>query len=76
MIETHSHGLEPRSKPKKKPLLIEDNVWIGAHVTILPNVNTIGENSIIGAGSIVTKDVKPFSIVAGNPAKHIKDIPR
>ena len=75
-IETHSHGLDPRSRPEKKPLFIDGNVWIGAHVTILPNVSTIGENSIIGAGSIVTKDVKPFSIIAGNPAKHIKDIPR
>jgi len=50
---------------------IQNNVWIGAHVVILPNV-TIGHSSIIGAGSIVTKDIPAYSIVAGNPAKIIK----
>jgi maltose O-acetyltransferase len=53
-------------------ILIEDDVWIGARAIILPSVKRIGRGSIIAAGSIVTKDVQPFSIVAGNPAKHIK----
>jgi acetyltransferase-like isoleucine patch superfamily enzyme len=58
-----------------KPIKICDNVWIGAHCIILPGV-TIGEGSVVGAGSIVTKDVLPHTIVAGNPAKLIekKDI--
>lgn len=47
---------------------IEDNVFVGANATILPNV-TIGQNSIIGAGSVVTKDVPRDSVVAGNPAR-------
>ena len=52
-------------------IIIGKNVWIGAHVSILPNV-TIGDSAIVGAGSVVTKDVPINSIVAGNPAKVIK----
>ena len=50
---------------------IQNNVWIGAHVVILPNV-MIGHSSVIGAGSIVNKDIPAFSVVAGNPARIIK----
>lgn len=53
------------------PIVIEDDVWIGARVTILGGV-TIGHGSIIGAGSVVTKSCEPYSIIAGNPAKLIK----
>lgn len=53
------------------PVIIEDNVWIGDKVTILPNVR-IGCNAIIGANSVVTKDVEPNSVVGGIPAKVIK----
>lgn len=49
---------------------IEDGVWIGAGAIILPGV-TIGKKSVVGAGSIVTKDVPPFTVVAGNPARPI-----
>ncbi len=49
-------------------VIIEDDVWIGANVVILPNV-TIGKCSIIGAGSLVTKNIEPFSIAYGTPAK-------
>ena len=74
VILTHSHGLDPRSNPKKIKKYIGKNVWIGQNSMILSNVRFIGENSIIGAGSIVTKDVLPNTIVAGNPAKLIKKI--
>ena len=47
---------------------IEDNVWIGAGVIIVPNV-IIGHSSVVGAGSVVTKDIPPFSVALGNPAK-------
>ncbi|MDD2268973.1 MAG: DapH/DapD/GlmU-related protein [Eubacteriales bacterium] len=50
-----------------KPIVIEDNVWITMNAIIMPGV-TIGENSIVAAGSVVTKDVPPNSLVAGNPA--------
>lgn len=72
VIETHHHGLNPRDKPQPLALKIEDNVWIGMKAIILHNVNTIGKNSIIGACSVVTKDVPDNVIVAGNPAKIIR----
>lgn len=73
-IYTHSHGYNPKSSPVKKSLKIGDNVWIGSNCLILENVSEIGNNSIIAAGSVVTKDVLPFSIVGGNPAKLITSL--
>tara|TARA_Y100000310_G_C20636500_1_gene791451 strand:+ start:358 stop:837 length:480 start_codon:yes stop_codon:yes gene_type:complete len=62
----------PSGDPEKwKPTLIKKGASIGSNATILPV--TIGENSIIGAGSVVTKDVPPNTTVAGNPAKIIKN---
>lgn len=52
---------------------IKDDVWIGAGAIILSGV-TIGECSVIGAGAVVTKDVEPYTVVAGVPARKIKDI--
>ena len=57
------------------PLTIEDNVYVGARTIIMPGVKRIGENSIISAGSVVNKPVPPNSIVAGNPAKVIYEMP-
>jgi acetyltransferase-like isoleucine patch superfamily enzyme len=57
-----------------EPVVIFDHVWIGANSVILKGV-TIGEGAIVGAGSVVTKDVPPYTIVAGNPAKIIRVIP-
>ena len=73
VIQTHDHGFDPRSKPIGKPLLIEENVWIGLNTSVLYNVNLISENSIIAAGSLVTKKVEPNSIYAGIPAKFLKN---
>ena len=55
------------------PVTIEDDVWIGANVVILPGV-TIGNHCVVAAGAVVTKDVPPHSLVAGVPAKVIKQI--
>ncbi|WP_292426066.1 acyltransferase [Methanoregula sp.] len=52
-------------------IIIEDNCWIGGHVTITRNV-TIGTGSVVGANSVVTKDIPPHSLAAGNPAKIIR----
>ena len=71
------HAFEPISRKNwgttVKKVFIGNNVWMGAHSVILPGVK-IGDNAIIGAGSVVTKDVMPNTIVAGNPAKVIKFI--
>ena len=55
------------------PVVIEDDVWCGANVTILKGV-TIGENSVVGAGSVVTKSIPDNEIWAGNPAKLVRKI--
>src|ERR1700730_14215305 len=60
-----------RPKLRTAPVIISDNVWIGMNATILKGV-TIGENSVVAAGSVVTKSVAPNSVVAGNPAVVIK----
>jgi acetyltransferase-like isoleucine patch superfamily enzyme len=56
-----------------KPVTIGNDIWIGANAVILPGV-TIGDHSVVAAGAVVTKDVPPHSLVAGVPAKIIKQI--
>ena len=58
---------------KNAPIVIEDNVWIGANATILKGV-TIGRNSLIGAGSVVVKSIPENVIAAGNPCRVIKSL--
>lgn len=82
-ITDNAHGtstmdiinLPPNHRPlsSKGPIVIEDNVWIGEMVCIMPGI-TIGKCSIIGANAVVTKDIPPYSVVGGNPAKVIKYI--
>lgn len=77
MIYTHTHNIKEFKMSDNivecSQVVIEDDVWIGARTIVLPSVKTIGRGAIVGAGSIVTKQVDPFSIVAGNPAKVIGD---
>ena len=70
-IVTDNHDFENRYILKCKSVCIEKNAWIGANVTILPGV-TVGENAVIAAGAVVTKDVPANSIVGGNPGKVIR----
>lgn len=58
-------------KESKGPIIVGNDVWIATKAIILSGV-TIGDGAVVGAGAIVTKNVEPFSVVAGNPAKHIK----
>lgn len=69
----HVVNPEKRSSTYGRRIVIEDKVWIGIDSTILPGVR-IGFGAIVGAGSVVTKDVEPLTIVAGNPARVIKRI--
>ncbi|WP_152394211.1 sugar O-acetyltransferase [Paenibacillus guangzhouensis] len=75
-IYTAGHSVEPKDRNKSGygiPITIGNNVWIGGSCVILPGVN-IGDNSIVAAGSVVTKDVPANTIVAGNPAKILRQI--
>lgn len=72
ILATINHDYDPdkRGIMHLAPIVLKEKTWIGSHSTILPGV-TIGENSIVAAGSVVTKDVKANTIVGGNPAKFI-----
>ena len=76
-LATSVHPISPRLRRHKlqynKPIHIGNNVWFGAGVTVLPGI-TVGDNAIVGAGSVVTKDVPANAIVAGNPARLIRMI--
>lgn len=61
-----------RQGVKTDQIIIENNVWIGANSSILAGVH-IGEHVVVGAGSVVTKDIPPFSVVVGNPARIVKE---
>lgn len=77
VLTTASHPIEPDLRRKSlqfnRPIVIEDNVWLGANVVVFGGV-TIGENSVIGAGSIVTKDVPPNVVAFGNPCRVIRSV--
>ena len=75
VFATINHDEDPYKRASMffKPIHIGKNVWIGAHATILPGVN-IGDGAIIGAGAVVTKDVEPYTVVAGVPGRVIKKI--
>ena len=77
LITTVNHPLSPAERRKgiaqAKPVKIGNDVWIGGNVTILPGV-TIGNNVVIAAGSVVTKDIPDNSLVGGVPAKIIREL--
>jgi maltose O-acetyltransferase len=74
---TPTHPVEPELRKAKweaaKPIVIEDNVWLGGGVIVLPGV-TIGENSVIGAGAVVARSIPKDSVAVGNPARVIKSV--
>lgn len=78
IIYTQNHAFDRTDIPmmyqggtEEKPVIIDDDVWIGRRVIIMGGVH-VGKGSIIGAGAIVTKDIEPYSVVGGVPAKVIK----
>lgn len=77
LIATVGHPLSPMGRRRRlgqaKPIHIGDDVWIGGNCTILPGI-TIGNNVVVAAGSVVTKDVPDNCVVAGSPAKVIKQL--
>jgi acetyltransferase-like isoleucine patch superfamily enzyme len=72
IVDRNEHGVEHRElAPPPAPVIIEDHVWIGSRVIILPGIS-IGHHSVIGAGSVVTKDVAANCLVVGNPARVVR----
>jgi acetyltransferase-like isoleucine patch superfamily enzyme len=75
-MDTPFHELDPDrrlARPRTSPIDIGENVWLGARVMVMPGV-TIGRDAAVGAGSIVTSDVPPRTLVAGVPARVIKEL--
>jgi galactoside O-acetyltransferase len=76
-ISAGTHPIHPNLRRKKAqynvPIYIEDNVWIGAQSVVLPGVH-IGENTVIGAGSVVTKSIPANVVAVGNPCRVIREI--
>ena len=76
MLDNDFHRVEPErrlERPPSAPINVEDNVWLGARVIVMPGV-TIGKDSCVGAGSVVTADVAPRTLVAGVPARIIREL--
>jgi acetyltransferase-like isoleucine patch superfamily enzyme len=76
MLDNDFHRVEPErrlERPPSKPIIVEDNVWIGARVIVMAGV-TIGKDSCVGAGSVVTSDVPPRTLVAGVPARLVREL--
>jgi len=74
---TPTHPIDPDTRRAKweaaEPIVNEGNVWLGGGVIVLPGV-TIGENTVVGAGTIVTKDLPPNVVAAGNPARVVRSL--
>lgn len=73
MIDSNFHPVDMEDRSQSKPIVLEENVWIGRGAVILPGV-TIGSGSVVAAGSIVTRDVPPNVLAGGTPARVIRDI--
>lgn len=74
LMDSDYHDVNDRSHPGKTgPIVIQDNVWIAMKVMILKNV-TIGHGAVVAAGSVVTRNVPPYCLVAGNPARVVRQL--
>lgn len=71
--DPNNSRIRPYVKIQRGRILIEDDAWLGAGSIIMPDI-TIGTGAVVGAGSVVTKNVEPYHIVAGVPAKTIKKV--
>jgi maltose O-acetyltransferase len=76
LTPTHPLEAEPRRDKWEAaaPITVEDNVWLGGGVIVCPGV-TIGENTVVGAGSVVTRDLPPDVVAVGSPARAVRPLP-
>ena len=75
-MDNDFHRLEPErrlERPPSRPVVLGSNVWLGGFVIVLPGV-TIGDDSVVAAGSVVTRDVPPGVLVGGVPARPIREL--
>lgn len=76
---TATHPIDPIERNNgveyARPITIGNDCWLGGGVIVCPGV-TIGEGAVVGAGAVVTKDVAPYTVVVGNPARKVRDVPR
>lgn len=72
-LASSGKGVRPLSETNSKPIVLENFVWIGANTTILPGVR-VGRGAVVAAGAVVVCDVEPDTVVAGVPAKKIRDL--
>ena len=76
LIDNAFHEIDPERRdqqPDSAPVILEDNVWLAARVIVLPGV-TIGKNTVVGAGSVVTRDLPPDVLAAGVPARVLRPV--
>jgi maltose O-acetyltransferase len=74
ILDNDEHDMTKRElTPPAKPVVLEDDVWIGDRVIILKGVR-IGRNAVIGAGSVVTRDIPPYTVAAGVPARVLREL--
>lgn len=73
IYDTDYHPVEQGAEVRRAPVVIGRNVWLGRGAIVLPGV-TIGDHAVVGAGSVITSDVPARTLVAGNPAKPIREL--
>lgn len=74
IIDSQFHDVHDRSRrPAARPVTLESDVWVGSRACIMPGV-TIGRGAVVGTGAVVTRDVEPFTVVAGVPAKEVQKL--
>jgi maltose O-acetyltransferase len=76
LMDNDFHTIDPerrQQRPASQPIVLEENVWLGARVIVLKGV-TIGADSVIGAGSVVTRDIPPRSVAVGAPARVVRSL--
>ncbi len=82
IYDNNNHPIDPKARAANAPIgpedvapvVVEDEAWIGAHATVLKGV-TIGKGAVVAMGAMVTRNVPPMTVVAGNPARVVKEIP-
>jgi acetyltransferase-like isoleucine patch superfamily enzyme len=74
IADTNFHEVRPGEGIRSESVVVEEDVWVGHGACVMPGVR-IGRGAVVGAGSVVTRDVEPYTVVAGVPAKRVRKWP-